>query len=234
MTLQIVLSFFFPEWSPNQFPGADLQHGTIETDRVCSALYNSFARKQTGFNKTHEMLACVSTTAASPRAMIEKDLPDSVWVGSGCTQANEISMSIFIFWAWATCDCTLEAFHTARNCLENTGIWGINTNRDVMHGFGTVGQRSKAFPFGFVAKKDRGKGFSVWAVQEMEQEPKKGKRLGGEGEGRKPFFLIPSPLSYSRHFSRGLWLSFVVLCSGTALKRLLRRLRYGVSRTFGL
>ena len=57
MTLQNVLSFFFPEWSPNRFPGADLQHGTIETDRVCSALYNSFARKQTGFNKTHEMLA---------------------------------------------------------------------------------------------------------------------------------------------------------------------------------
>ena len=43
------------------------------------------------------MLACVSTTAASPRAMIEKDLPDSFWVGSGCTQANEIFMSIFMF-----------------------------------------------------------------------------------------------------------------------------------------
>ena len=79
------------------------------------------------------MLACVSTTAASPRAMIEKDLPDSVWVGSGWPQANESFMSILMFCAWATCDCTLEAFHTARNCLENTGIWGINTNRDVMH-----------------------------------------------------------------------------------------------------
>ena len=99
MTLQNVLSFFFPEWSPSRFPGADLKHGTIETDRVCSALYNSFERKQTGFNKIHEMLACVSTTAASPQAMIEKDLPDSgsLRVGSGCTQANEMSMSIFIF-----------------------------------------------------------------------------------------------------------------------------------------
>ena len=78
MTSQNVLSFFFPVWFPSRFPRADLQHGTIETDPVCSALYNSFARKQTGFNKTYEMLACVSTTAASPRAMIEKDRPDSV------------------------------------------------------------------------------------------------------------------------------------------------------------
>ena len=78
MTLHKVLPFFFPVWSLSRFPGADLQQGTIETDRVCSALCNSFERKQTGFNKTHEMLACVSTTAASPRAMIEKDLPDSV------------------------------------------------------------------------------------------------------------------------------------------------------------
>ena len=31
------------------------------------------------------MLACVSTTAASPRAMIEKDLPDSVWVAVSYT-----------------------------------------------------------------------------------------------------------------------------------------------------
>jgi len=71
-------AFSLSVWSPSRFPGADLQHGTIETDGVCSALYNSFERKQIGFNKTLEMLACVSTTAASPRAMIEKDLPDSV------------------------------------------------------------------------------------------------------------------------------------------------------------
>ena len=37
---------------------------------------------------------------------------------------------------------------------------------------------------------------------------------GGRGEG----------LFNLRHFSRGLWLSFLVLCSQTALKRLLRRL----------
>ena len=40
-----------------------------------------------------------------------------------------------------------------------------------------------------------------------------------------PSFLPrPSPLFYLRHFSRGLWLSFLVLCSCTARKRLLRRL----------
>ena len=39
-----------------------------------------------------------------------------------------------------------------------------------------------------------------------------------------PFFPTPSPLFYLRHFSRGLWLSFLVLCSYTARKRLLRRL----------
>ena len=42
-----------------------------------------------------------------------------------------------------------------------------------------------------------------------------------------PSFLphAPSPVFYLRHFSRGLWLSFLVLCSYTARKRLLRRLR---------
>ena len=35
---------------------------------------------------------------------------------------------------------------------------------------------------------------------------------------------IPSPLFYLRHFSRGLCLSFLVLCSKTARKRLLPRL----------
>ena len=40
-----------------------------------------------------------------------------------------------------------------------------------------------------------------------------------------PSFLPhPSSLSYLRHFSRGLWLSFLVLCFYTAQKRLLRRL----------
>ena len=40
------------------------------------------------------------------------------------------------------------------------------------------------------------------------------------------FFPTPSPPFYSRHFSRGLWLSFLVLCSETARKRLLRRPQY--------
>ena len=39
-----------------------------------------------------------------------------------------------------------------------------------------------------------------------------------------PFFPNPSPLFYLRHFSRGLWLLFLILCSKTEQKRLLRRL----------
>ena len=36
----------------------------------------------------------------------------------------------------------------------------------------------------------------------------------GRGRGRKEtFFPTPSPLFYLRHFSRGLWLSLLVLCS---------------------
>ena len=60
----------------------------------------------------------------------------------------------------------------------------------------------QAFPFGLGAKRDRGTGLSVLAAREMELEP----------------------LFYSRHFSRGLWLSFLVLCSQTARERLLWRL----------
>ena len=48
--------------------------------------------------------------------------------------------------------------------------------------------------------------------------------LRSVGLGRLPFFPTPSPLFYLRHFSRGLWLSFLVLCSYTTRKRLLRRL----------
>ena len=54
----------------------------------------------------------------------------------------------------------------------------------------------------------------------------------GKGEGREgflPFFPTPSPLFYLSHFSRGLWLSFLVLCSLTAQKRLLRRLEMTLS-----
>ena len=39
-----------------------------------------------------------------------------------------------------------------------------------------------------------------------------------------PFFPIPFLLFYSRHFSRGLWLLFLILCSKTARKRWLCRL----------
>ena len=38
--------------------------------------------------------------------------------------------------------------------------------------------------------------------------------------------LPPSPLFQLRHFSRGLWFSFLVLCSKTARKRLLHRLEF--------
>ena len=40
-----------------------------------------------------------------------------------------------------------------------------------------------------------------------------------------PFYPTPFPLFYLRYFSRGLWLFFLVLCSKTAQKGLLRRLQ---------
>ena len=53
---------------------------------------------------------------------------------------------------------------------------------------------------------------------------------GRRGRGRKETFLTflphPSPLRYSRHFSRALSLSFPVLCSETAWKRSLGRLSF--------
>ena len=51
---------------------------------------------------------------------------------------------------------------------------------------------------------------------------------GGGGEGEEGRFLsfLANPIpAYSRHFSRGIWLSLLVLCSETARKRLLRRLQ---------
>ena len=60
-------------------------------------------------------------------------------------------------------------------------------------------------------------------------------RSGGKGSlapppQRSTFLLTsPSPLFYSLHFSCGLWLSFLVLCSETARKRLLRRLLRGAT-----
>ena len=53
------------------------------------------------------------------------------------------------------------------------------------------------------------------------------KKSGGGGEGVTkdgPYFPPPAPLFYSRHFSRSLWLSSLVLCSETKRKRLLHGL----------
>ena len=47
-----------------------------------------------------------------------------------------------------------------------------------------------------------------------------------------PLFPSPSPFFYSHHFSRGLSLSFLVLCSETAGKRLVRRLVAHCSKRF--
>ena len=64
------------------------------------------------------------------------------------------------------------------------------------------------------------------AAREMDREPNSERRERGRGRKETlPFFPTPSPLFYSRHFSRGLWLSFLVLCSETARKRLLHRLK---------
>ena len=49
---------------------------------------------------------------------------------------------------------------------------------------------------------------------------------GGVGEGKESFLPTSSPLFYWRHFSRGLRLSFLVLCSETVRKSLLRRLYF--------
>ena len=57
--------------------------------------------------------------------------------------------------------------------------------------------------------------FRFWP-REKWIESQKVKEGGGGGEGRKgflPSFPAPSPLFYLSHFSRGLWLSFLVLFS---------------------
>ena len=93
--------------------------------------------------------------------------------------------------------------------------------------------RSK--PFRLVSEQRK---TSVLTAREIEREPKDEKRgrwWWGEGGGEEgnacretpaslPFFPTPSLLFYSRHFWRGVWLSFLVLCSETARKRLLRRI----------
>ena len=65
----------------------------------------------------------------------------------------------------------------------------------------------QAFPFGFGAKRDRGRGFSVLIAREIKREPKN-ERGGGEGKkgnlsfllsflfSFRPFFATPSPVLY--------------------------------------
>ena len=65
-----------------------------------------------------------------------------------------------------------------------------------------ISLRSKRFRLVSEQRETEGTGLSVLAAREMER----------------------GPLFYSRHFSRGLWLSFLVLCSQTARERLLCRL----------
>ena len=79
----------------------------------------------------------------------------------------------------------------------------------------------------FQSKERQRNGISVLAAREMKQEPKKERGERGTGRGRKraskrflPFFPTPSPLFYLRNFSRGLWLSFLVLCFETATETL--------------
>ena len=63
----------------------------------------------------------------------------------------------------------------------------------------------------------RSKGFRLVSGRPSEKwnENQKMKEGGGGGEESIPisFFPTPSPLFCLRHFSRGLWLSFLVLCS---------------------
>ena len=87
------------------------------------------------------------------------------------------------------------------------GIWSgrKRVNVDVRESYGlarnegflSCSLRSKAFPFGFGTKKDRGTGFSVLAAREMKQEPNNESR--GRERGRKVSFLSspPPPCSFT-------------------------------------
>ena len=78
----------------------------------------------------------------------------------------------------------------------------------------------------FRGKKWSWKGIFGFDRARNETRTKKWKRGKGEGkEGFLPFFPTPSPLFYLRQFSSDLWLLFLIRCSWTAQKRLLRRLR---------
>ena len=72
-----------------------------------------------------------------------------------------------------------------------------------------------------LAKKDRGTRKSFGRVKNGTRAKKWTK---GEGESFLPLIPTPSLLFYSPHFSRGLWLLFLVLCPETARKLLLCRL----------
>ena len=79
----------------------------------------------------------------------------------------------------------------------------------------------QAFPFGFGAKKDQGKGFSVLAAREMKQEP------------RASFLPHPLPaLLLTPFFARCLTLVPRSLLLKPHRKRLLRRLGFRVAKYF--
>ena len=76
---------------------------------------------------------------------------------------------------------------------------------------------------------------SIQAARKNGTTAKKRKR--GKRKGKDGFFLTPSLLFYSCHFSPGLWLSLLVdlvLCSETARKRLLRCLRAAMDSSLPL
>ena len=88
---------------------------------------------------------------------------------------------------------------------------------------------SKRFRLVSEQKKTVERDFRIW-TREKWNENQKNER-GRRGGGRKfPSFLPqPSPLFYLRHFSRGLWLLFSIICSWTTQKRLPSRLEIGRS-----
>ena len=104
----------------------------------------------------------------------------------------------------------------------NVGVresYGLARNE----GFLSCSLRSKRFHLVSEQRKTEERDSRFWPREKWNKSQKM-KVGGGGGEGRKlPFFPNPSPLFYLRHFSRGLWLSFLVLCFWTARKRLLRR-----------
>ena len=83
--------------------------------------------------------------------------------------------------------------------------------------------RSKRFRLVSEQKKTVERDFRFWP-REKWNENQKMKEGGGGGKRFLPLFPKPSPIFYLHHFSRCLWLLFLILCSWTAQKRLLSRL----------